>query len=814
MKKTKMTLYKKVSLIIGILLIPALYSFFYLQAYWNPYDKVDKLPIAIVNNDQGALINGHQENLGDKLVQDLRTSGSLKCSFVDSDQAQTGVEGKKYYAVITVPEDFSKDISSTSTIHKTTAVIKYEANQEHNYIASLLLKSAVKSIEENLRGSIDKEITAGLTRNLQNVPIQLSTLNNGLLKINSGAQDLQSGISQAANGQMKFNNGITSLSSGLGSLATGAASVNAGSSSLDAGLGQTLAGGQLLLKQVSPDSPLYKGATALSNGIHTLLTQFTPASPGQSATAYDELTTGVKNYSRLSNGMAFGLVYAQYLADYSAHTAGYSTIDAKSAIGLQLAALDAQTTADLRNAADQETIVGDVNLYDIYSNFYHAVLNNESIFLNPADPSLRTEEEEYFNRAMINNTNSYHTAIPAAIPVINAINAQNIAISGQKLTDGIPLAFNNLSTSVSTLYGGSQLLTAQLSSAVNGTNPTLYDGVAQLTGALGKLKLGSAQLNAGTQQVAAGAIAAKSGSDRLASGGSQLSSGLNTLKDGSAQLNTGISTAQSSVSKAVVSANSELQITTGLADYAQAPVKVQEKDLNKVPNYGTAFAPFFLSLSLWVGAIMMFFGIHFDVHARIKMLSTNTNFVVSRTIVFLLLGIGQALAMGLIIQNFLNLKITNVPMYYCSCILFSLAAVSVIQFLIIHLGDVGKLFTILLLIFQLTSCSGTFPIETVPKFYSSLNAFLPMTYSIDLLRQAIIGYHAASAHYDILVEIGITVVFTFLTILILIIQEKKARKTVDKLIESTEAEDSGNQNWPSNSKTVLSLNKLLDRKPA
>jgi putative membrane protein len=812
MKEKKIPLFKKILLLVGVMLIPTIYSLCYLQAYWNPYNSVDKLPIAVVNNDNGAVINSKQENLGNELVTDLKKSDSLKCSFVGSEEAETGAEANKYYAVITVPADFSKDISSASTTNKKTATIDFEPNQEHSYIASMLLRSAVDTIVNNLRGNVNKEITTSLTNQLQNIPLQLHTLGNGLNTLTTGANKLQNGILDVSNGQKALLKGTASLDSGLDNLSIGGAELNTNIGLLNGGLGQALLGAKQLNAGAGNLSALSTGITSLntaaaqvSAGLGQLLAQF--GTNSKVPTLHD-------NIDALNGG-------AKSVADQFADG---STSNLKYVVN---------SLSDKTSGAP--AYVGTVNsLVTVLRNdtgVYNSILSS----LGSADAS---SKPAYANAlVLLTDTNSstevsYTVSALSAFGITSkdAITAQQNALmgGGTAITQAVSVLASQFSTAVSgqpaTLYDGvTQLasgttqLDSQMATSTDKNNPTLFDSVNQLslgasqisagTGQLAKsapqliqlkdgvnrfesvlqqLKNGSSQLYAGSNKLIAGASAAKTGSSQLALGSAKLTSGMNTVQNGAAQLAAGMSKAGNSVNTSADTADKNIAATKGLASYTQNPVTMKETDIDPVSDYGTAFAPFFLSLSLWIGAIMMFFGIHFDVIKRIKILSPNTQHVVTRTILFLLIGIVQAVALGLIIQNSLSLHIVNPVMYYFACILFSLVAVSIVQFLIVNVGDLGKLFSILMLIFSLTSCGGTFPVETVPNFYSSLNRFMPMTYSIDLLRQAIIGYNAASAHFDIIVEVVIAVIFTSLTIGLLLFKRSNVKEEKTEIIKAKE----------------------------
>src|SRR5665647_2660479 len=119
----------KIIVIIGVIIIPLMYSFFYLSAFWDPYSKLDNLPIALVNNDTGAIINNEQRNLGNEFLEELKKDGSFKYIVTNEEDAKKGTETTDYYAMIEVPENFSTDIASAADINKQTATIVFSPNE-------------------------------------------------------------------------------------------------------------------------------------------------------------------------------------------------------------------------------------------------------------------------------------------------------------------------------------------------------------------------------------------------------------------------------------------------------------------------------------------------------------------------------------------------------------------------------------------------------------------------------------------------------------------------------------------------------------
>ena len=126
-----------------VLLIPFMYSFFYLKAYWDPYGHMDDIPVAIVNEDK--TVDG--QNKGKDLVNSLKKKNTLDISVVNKNKADSGLKNKDYYAVITIPSDFTSDLLSAEQSDKTAATITYSPNQKSNYLASQIINRVVSEVE-------------------------------------------------------------------------------------------------------------------------------------------------------------------------------------------------------------------------------------------------------------------------------------------------------------------------------------------------------------------------------------------------------------------------------------------------------------------------------------------------------------------------------------------------------------------------------------------------------------------------------------------------------------------------------------------
>ena len=185
---------------------------------------------------------------------------------------------------------------------------------------------------------------------------------------------------------------------------------------------------------------------------------------------------------------------------------------------------------------------------------------------------------------------------------------------------------------------------------------------------------------------------------------------------------------------------------------------------------------YFMSLSLWVGAIILFVGIYFDTEGKFKVLSRESNRKMLRSFMFLMIGFIQAIALALIVRQRLGLKVDNIPLFYASVCLVSMVFIAIVQFFMVHFGSVGKLLSMVMLILQLTSCGGTFPMETVPKIFNVLFPYMPMTYSVALFKQAITDTDTEAVLYNGGILVAILVVFMALTIILSYMKNRKAVK--------------------------------------
>lgn len=199
------------------------------------------------------------------------------------------------------------------------------------------------------------------------------------------------------------------------------------------------------------------------------------------------------------------------------------------------------------------------------------------------------------------------------------------------------------------------------------------------------------------------------------------------------------------------------------SNFLSQPVDLKEHSLYPIPNYGSAMSPFYSILSLWVGATIM---------VSILSVSVEGNkykpyqIYLGRYGIFFLIGIFQAIIVAMGNIYLLDTYVVDKGLFILSSIYSSIIFTLMVYTLVSVFGNVGKGIAIILMVLQVSSSGGTFPIQVTPTFFQLINPYLPFTYSISLLREAVGGIYWRVARLDILI-LSVFLVVTFLFGLIL-----------------------------------------------
>lgn len=640
-----------------VLIIPFMYSFFYLKAYWNPYGEgnIDNLPVAIVNSDKG--------DKGDDLIQSIKDSKKLKISVVSEKKANNGLNDGTYYAVINIPDDFTSSMESISSEDKHHATITYSPNQKSNYLSSQIINTVVLTVEKNLDNKVNSQIVLNLTEKLESVPEQLNTISDGFEELSNGTNQLENGAKTLKSGTNTLNENYSLFNEGV--------------------------------KQVSD------GSTTLSNATNEFSTL---------NSSIDELVNGV---DALNQG-------ASYLN---------------------------QKTNEYVNGTN--TVIGSVNNiaagYCNQTNYYAII-------------------EQKVNALAIQN--GWDEATKNAIIAQKKAEADNIINSDlcssieQLVTNE---SYKTLANSGTALVAGTQ----NLSNNLNTLNVKV-SGFSSVKDKLNALQSGIKSLNQGANKLYTSSL-------QIQSGISELNNGATTLSEGTTTLNSSVNNAKVELNSKIDTTKAELKKLDGLDKYSEEPIKVETTPVNEISSYGTAFAPLFISIALWVGSLMMFIILYYDKDERFGVLGINSENRIKRTICYHVLATLSGLVLGILLQMLLDFEITNVLLYYISIILISNCFLAIMQFLIGNFGDIGKFVGLIILVLQLAAAGGTFPIETVTKGFRFLNPILPMTYTIKLLKESLVSIEGTLLTKNLLIVSLLLIILVVINVTMDIIRTKKSK---------------------------------------
>ena len=312
------------------------------------------------------------------------------------------------------------------------------------------------------------------------------------------------------------------------------------------------------------------------------------------------------------------------------------------------------------------------------------------------------------------------------------------------------------------------------------------EGASRLADGSVSLAEGSSKLANGSGQVAGGAGKVAGGASDLADGSLQLAEGSLALAAGSQLLSNGATQALFAASGALASSADSLAGITGinetiLGEYFYAPIKLDRHELFPMPDYGSQVAPFYLVLSMWVGALITNTMLRPGISEGTKYSPLEMYF--GKLALFLAMSFLQALV-TIIGSIILGIYITNLPLFALSVIFVSMVFMVLIYSFNSALGNIGKGIAIILLLFQISGTGGIYPIEIMGSLFKMLYPFLPMTYGIDLIREAQLGVIWSNFWPALIMLIGI-VIATEIVSLIIKTKADKAAHYFEKRLEET-----------------------------
>ena len=753
---------------LGVSMIPALYNVIFLSSMWDPYGKVSDLPVAVVNQDKAVTASGKTLSIGEDVVSSLKENKNLDFHFVSKEDAQNGLEKGDYYMVVTLPSDLSERATSILTDNPQQMKIDYQTSSGHSFIAGKMSDSAMASLKQTVAQNVTDTYTNALFKNMGDLKTGLVKASDGAQQLASGSQQLGSGsqtiadnlrtlnqaTSKLSSGAAQFNTGlqtytgsVAQVSSGLGSLSNGINTYANGVSTVAAGANQLSGRSADLLGGVQQLTQSGDGVRALSTGVTNLNTGL--------ATLKSSVDTTLANNQQNVSDLANGLTQLNASIQAAASNSAVST----DSIEASLTSIAASAQAIINNNQDAKAAA----LASVQGTSAYQGLSSEAKAEIDAAVSASQAGSDQSAQTILSEIDTMRASLETIKGASQTKLSQLESASNQLLPQASSMInglYNGLST-VSTSLGSASGGANQLVAGVDTLNEKLTTGATQLeqgvtsyTNAVGQLSEGTSALAsknpdllANTTKLANGAAQLTDKSPeltssfgKLADGTNQLASGTEKLADGSSALTDNLSkltVGTSDLSNGLSDASDKLSAVSTKEDNAKTladPLTLSKTDENKVEKNGIGMAPYMISVALFVAAIST--NIIFSTLPSGEEPKTKRDWLKARIEVN---GVISVVA-GVLVYGAVHLIGLSANHEWATLgliVLASMTFMALVTALVTWDSKLGAFASLILLLLQLASSAGTYPLELTSKIFQVINPWLPMSYSVSGLRQTI-----------------------------------------------------------------------------
>jgi putative membrane protein len=709
--------------IVAVMLVPMLYSTIYLGSIWDVYGKVDNVPVAFVNLDKTVTKDGKEFAVGRQLESNLKDNNKVAWKFVSHEAAMKGVEGKDYYAVIEIPEDFSKNIADAQDGNFKIPEIIYISNKGRNFVFSQISSKVAEGIKTEVGSSISKELSKALVDSLYDVKVSLKDaseaageLQVGTQKLFDGSKDLAEGAKSAASGSMQLEKGLVTAADASEKLQAGTQKLVNGSEDLSKGLTNAEEGSKQLqagLKNIADgQNQIIDGSVSLLNGLNNM-----KSSLSKPNNQVSQLVKGASDIASNADAMAKGA--GQLDASFSAMAQAVKSAD------------DYMHNANLSDSAKLNAAM--------------AIL--DQISRQPAGPKGESQ--------LVLASSSMHGL---------SLGLQQLNSGSKQVSDGVSSMSKELAATQTSaaagldqLINGAKALQKGSSSVLEGLNTVavktgeMSSGLNQLKEGSSALKEGLTAVNSGNTDLKEGLYTAAAKTGELSKGLSSLSEGASSLKDGLKEADEGALKLRDGLRDGYVQMDDKLKFDSeSMSQFVSEPVAISDKSINDVKNYGEGLAPYFISLSLWIGT--MFMSAIFSIAKGQKVFKRRfMNSFLGRYSAGAVLVTLQALILSFTFIKVLGASPNSTAGFYADNVFIAITFFSVMYGVSNIIGIMNAPVMFIVLLLQLASSGGTFPIETAPAFYRIINRVVPMTYSVSNLRMSLSGINSTLFNHNNLI---------------------------------------------------------------
>lgn len=705
-------------LIGGLIFIPSLYAWFNIVASWDPYGKTNQIPVGIVNEDKGGVILDQEIHVGDDLVKSLKKNKAMDWHFVNREKAMEKLKYGEFFAVIIIPEDFSKRLGTVTSDNPQKAEVEYFVNEKINAIAPKITQKGASVIVQQISSNF------------------ISTVNGTIFKIfNQLGIELEKNLPDIK----KFENYIFLLEEKLPEIQR---ILNESSSDADFVEG--------LIDKVQGYIPEVKDIT--TNGLETIdkTTQLLQKAEDQ----FNEIAPTLEDdFLKIQNMI-------KQVNEF------VNKIDSSS--------------IDLTKLKDMNTSINEKLEEMIQST--DKIKNTVSILLDklPSDSNGNSPEE-------IDNSNLKDN-IDNIFEQINTLEQNLQKILDQ--TETLSSLINDKQLQIDDILSGIKDRTQTINNKVNtfiteyneSIKPFVKEEIPKTKNQLTNAKRILLEVQTTLPEVEQLLSRTK---NNLADGKKMLqyaNSELPYVQDKVSELANKLRTIQgeTDINKIIQLLQNDPEAEKG---FFAEPVVLNENSIFAIANYGTGMTPFYTVLAIWVGGLLLISVLSTDIHEKEKFSGRQIYF--GRFFTFMTIGFFQSLIVTLGDLFIIQVDVKSPFWFVIFGLICSLVFVLIIYTLVSVFGDVGKALAIIMIVLQIAGSGGTYPVVLLPKFFQMISPFLPFTYAIDIMREAVGGIVWKKVYYDL----TFLFIFGLIALIIGVFFKEAINRITDKFKEKVKSSD-------------------------
>ncbi|WP_036120384.1 YhgE/Pip domain-containing protein [Lysinibacillus sphaericus] len=705
----------------GLIFLPSLYAWLNIYASMDPYAHTANMKIAIVNEDKGTTVRDDAINVGKEVIENLRTNNSFTWELETEKQALAQLKNGEYFAAIVIPHDFSEKLTSILTDQPTKAHIDYYVNEKKNPIAPKITSKGASVLTQQVSNEFVSTVNGTLFSIFNTIGVEMERdipdfrkFENYVFTIEQHLPDINSFLTQAStqgqDANQLLNQALTQIPQ---------------------------------VEQLTTD-----GLTTIQKGLHLL---------NEADVLFNELSPVIKQ------DVATVQTIAQHFSDIinklnNIDLDPSSFAQTKEALQQQLTTAKDNITNSIQTLeALQKLIQADALTRQQLEKSLTTIIN--SLQENNAEENQSLIEQLTTIREALQHQPSFIDSTTNALSALQQLHALHDDVLN-KLAQVKPIdkevikqdivAIQNMAQNATTnlqkfLSYYNDSLEPQIRSTLASAKQTLTNASAMLTDVKqfipqATAKLSQAKNTLGTANNAIQKIQTEF--PTLSSKIKELATKLRTLEE------------EADIAEIVQLLKNDVNAER---DFFEEPIKLQEHRLFPIANYGTAMTPFYTVLSIWVGCLLLISLLSVNLHGNSSYSIRDIYF--GRLLTFGTFSFIQTLIIT-IGDTFLVDGSIQAPVYFILFGLFiSLVFITVVYTLVSVFGNVGKALAIVMLVLQIAGSGGTYPVELLPRFFQIINPFLPFTYAIELMREAVGGIIWSTVWVDLLFLAGFWFIF-------------------------------------------------------